>query len=73
MRRGASYASILLGKRACQTGEPLRVGEEGGMDYDFMIFFIFSKCESVVGGKVRFMIKLELKNEFCNIFNHNKY
>ena len=43
------------------------------MDYDFMIFFIFSKCESVVGGKVRFMIKLELKNEFCNIFNHNKY
>ena len=29
-----------------------------------MIFFIFSKCESVVGGKVRFMIKFELKNDF---------
>ena len=64
MRRGASYASILLGKRVCQTGEPLRVGEEGGVDYDFMIFFIFSKCDSVVGGNVRFMIKLELKKIF---------
>ena len=72
MRRGASYTSILLGKRVCQTGEPLRVGEEGGVDYDFMIFFIFSKCDSVVGGKVRFMIELELKNTEKEIENFKK-